>query len=334
MEPPSISRISYAESTYPAGVYLPVRAHVHIHDRYTPRRCATLRKGGRRHESASKSRHFCVYFIVHILRTVLRQAARHTRTRVKLTPTYTPLAGGPRGVEERLVGGDRDSWLGEVEGEKARSTVWRGRRRWHGELDFSDSKFCSSLFPAPLNKRAEPPPTRSPPSTTATHPPPTAVAAAAAPGFPPSGVHPVLSPALPLPRLTPTSHSFLHSLQRPGLALFFLPSVHHPRRTRVLPLPPLSPALPPRPLPSQSPSAPPPPPGAADQTSGTADTIKTGKKAAAAHTFRAVSLSLSLSRTRDDELLDAFEKLFMKHPTRFLERRVFFFPRRDAQRSR
>lgn len=101
--PVDIARISYAESTYPAGVYLPVRAHVHIHDRYTPRRCATLRKGGRRHESASESRHFCVYFIVHILRTVLRQAARHTRTRVKLTPTYTPLAGGPRGEEEKLV---------------------------------------------------------------------------------------------------------------------------------------------------------------------------------------------------------------------------------------
>jgi len=151
---------SYVESTPDRRTCIPVSVRTHIYTReclYSPRMrvLATPRKGGRRHESASESRHFCVYFIVHILRTVLRQAAQHTRTRVKPTPTQrtrpsleAPGRGGGELVA-RSEGIATRGWARSRERKSEERSVWRGRRRWRGELDFSDSKFCSSLFPAP-----------------------------------------------------------------------------------------------------------------------------------------------------------------------------------------
>lgn len=217
---------------------------------------------------------------------------------------------------------------------------------------FPIANFALRFFPPPeLN--TEPPPTR-PHRQPPRHPTPPPISTPLNGGGGGGGGCSRVSPfrrapcsILFRPRLTPTSHSFLHSLRRPGLALFFLPSAYDQ------PPPPRTPSPFTSPVPH--------PPrlslaslsiticssastwrGPTDQTSGTADTIKTGKKATAAHTFRAVTLSLShllffsLSRARDDELPDAFEKLFMKRPTRFLERVAYFFPspRRNAQRSR
>lgn len=202
-----------------------------------------------------------------------------------------PFSAKPHGIHERVSNSHRrdlhascrgppGGWwrgrkgsrlvVGRGRGRKSEEhSVWRGRRRWRGELDFSDSKFCSSLFPASSHlprTNVEPPPTRphrQPPLPD--HHPSTPNGGGGGGGcsrVSPFRRAPCSTPCSP--RLTPTSHSFLRSLRRPGLALFFLPSAHdHPRRARVLPLPPSSPARSPRPFPSQSPSAPPPPPGAA-----------------------------------------------------------------------
>lgn len=256
-----------------------------------------------------------------------------------------PLARDPPGF-----GGDGRSGriarvvVGRGRGRKNEErSAWRGRRRWRGELDFSDSKFCSSLFPSRTNAGATAT-DASPPSTTAdptdhlsVHPlPPSPFPPFTPPLHPgggsrvsPSGAHPV-PPSSPL---TSTTHSFLRSSRRPRLALFFLPSAHErPRRAAILPLP-LSSFLPARfPLnhhlllrlhlarPDRS-------------NQWHCRHNKNGKKSdGCAHISRSYSLALSLSlrlspslsRIRDDGIPDAFEKLFMKRPTRFLERRVFF----------
>jgi hypothetical protein len=265
--------------------------------------------------------------------------------------------------------------LGEVEGGRARSGEACGEVGGAGELDFSDSKFCSSLFPPFILSAAAAAP--SPPLPAGRSPARsyrqcvptvnhrrrlTTIPGGSGGGGGGSQVSPsgrAGTPVLPLPppTPTPTSHSFLRSSRRSGLALFFLSSAHgHPRRppvpVRALPSHPRRPA--PLSLSITICSSASTWRGPTDQTSGTADTIKTGKKSdGRAHISRsrplalfparpflsraAFSLPLHYLRLERGPLAipDAFDKLFTKRPTRFLERHhpspfclPFSFPRR------
>lgn len=178
--------------------------------------------------------------------------------------------------------------MGEVEGEKARSAA-------RGEVDGGGVE--SSIFPiANFALRFFPPEHHSAGATATDASPLSTIAFALRP------VPPAAAPGFPLPASHPVSTLFPSDIndlfvpplssRRPRLALFFLPSAHDHSRHG------LPPFTSPRALAflsiticfSASTWR-----GPTDQTSGTADTIKTGKKPAAAHTFRAVSLSLSLS---------------------------------------
>lgn len=164
MEPPSISR-SPTLKAHPTGV-LPVRVRMHIYtNACIPRGCAFSRH--REKEDVDMRVRARVDISVYILLCTYCEpfSAKPHGTHERVSNShqrnvYTPLAGGPRGkLVARSEGIATRGWARSRERKSEEHSVWRGWRRWRGELDFSDSKFCSSLFPAPRTN-TEPPPTR------------------------------------------------------------------------------------------------------------------------------------------------------------------------------